>query len=205
MFGIIIKLGNMTKEDFLESIRLNNEEWRDVVGGGGQYFVSSYGRVCSYGGRKGNHLMTLYVRPEKNKKYAAVSILLNGKRKKVRVHRLVAEAFIPNPNGYKEIDHINGDGTDNNVSNLRWCDRSSNMQNPITLKRLRLSSHHRQEEKCLADRKIARIKNGEIIAIYNSISDIKKEGYNDCCVYWACNGKHKTHAGFEWKYIFYND
>lgn len=193
----------MTKIEFLESIRLESEEWKDISGGDGQYLVSSRGRVCSYGGRKGNRVMTLYIRKERNKEYSAVSVVTNGTRKKVRVHRLVAEAFIPNPNHLKEIDHLNGDGTDNRVENLQWCDRATNMENPITKKRLRLNSRFRIDERNLSDRKIAKMKDGEILAIYDSISDVKKAGYNDSCVYWVCNGKRKTHAGFEWKYLLF--
>lgn len=194
----------MTRQDFLESIKIENEEWRDVVGCAGRYLVSSRGRVCSIGGKMGNRLMSLYIRRDRNKEYSAVSIMVNGKRKKVRIHRLVAEAFIPNPSGHKEIDHINGDGTDNRVENLQWCDRYTNMKNPITRKRLRINSHHRPTERGWTDRRIARVKDGAILAIYDSISEIKEEGYNDCCVYLTCNGKHKTHAGFEWRYIYYD-
>lgn len=187
----------MYNEDFFNSIKIEGEEWRTFAK---YYAVSSFGRIVSF--RKGSpRLLSIVIQEARGKKYSHVCI----NQKKVRVHRIVANTFIPNPNGYKEIDHINGDGTDNHVNNLRWCDRAFNMRNPITQKRLRLSSHHRKGEKCLLDRKIAKLKNGRILAIYDSISDIKKEGYNDCCVYWACNGKYKTHAGFEWKYIFYSE
>lgn len=193
----------MTKQDYLESIRFDNEEWRDIAGSDGQYLVSSLGRVCSYGGRKGNRIMSLYVHADRNKEYASVCIMLNGTRKKVRVHRLVAEAFLPNPNRLKEIDHLNGNGTDNRVENIQWCDRLANMGNAVTRRRLKISSRFRKDDRGLFDRRIAKLKNGIIVATYDSISEIKREGYNDCCVYRCCNGKHKTHAGYEWKYIFY--
>jgi len=52
----------------------------------------------------------------------------NGQRK-CRLHRLLAEHYIPNPNNYTEVDHIDGDPSNNDLSNLRWCDRSINCQN----------------------------------------------------------------------------
>ena len=51
------------------------------------------------------------------------------------VHRAVAELFIPNPNNYNEVDHINGNKLDNRVINLQWCTHQQNLNNPITRKR----------------------------------------------------------------------
>jgi len=63
--------------------------------------------------------------------YLRAMIRLNGKQKNVDIHRLMAEVFVknPNPNIYKEIDHINRIKTDNRIENLRWCNRSINMKN----------------------------------------------------------------------------
>ena len=60
--------------------------------------------------------------------YYRISLYINGKNKKTYVHRMVAETFIPNPNDLYEINHIDGVKTNNNVSNLEWCDRMHNMQ-----------------------------------------------------------------------------
>lgn len=57
-----------------------------------------------------------------------------------RLHRLVAEAFIPNPQGLPEIDHIDGNPSNNAASNLRWCTHRQNIRNPITISRMRKKS-----------------------------------------------------------------
>ncbi len=59
--------------------------------------------------------------------YYKVSTWEEGKGRVRQIHRLVAETFIPNPNGYKEVNHKNGDKTDNRVENLEWCNRQMNV------------------------------------------------------------------------------
>jgi hypothetical protein len=58
--------------------------------------------------------------------YYRVSLTKDNKRKKTMLHRLIAEQFIPNPNNYKNVDHINGIKTDNRIENLRWCSQADN-------------------------------------------------------------------------------
>jgi len=56
----------------------------------------------------------------------AVRIKVNDKNKKCFIHRLVAEAYIPNPNDKPQVDHIDGDNSNNNMCNLRWCTNEEN-------------------------------------------------------------------------------
>ncbi len=63
----------------------------------------------------------------RNKKYAIVSIYENGKQKHLYVHRLVAKAFLPNPNNKPQVNHIDGNPKNNNASNLEWVTGSENM------------------------------------------------------------------------------
>ena len=115
------------------------EIWNKIAGFNGRYEISNYGRVRSndmvVNGRKANcHKINGRILKPYNDKdgYKCVILCVNQKRTNCRVHRLVAMAFISNPDGLPEIDHINGEKTDNRVENLRWATRVSNSNNPIT-------------------------------------------------------------------------
>lgn len=70
------------------------------------------------------------------KGYAFVTLYKDKKRYTKYIHRLLAEAFIPNPNNLPEIDHINAIRDDNSIDNLRWVSRKDNIKNPLTIDRI---------------------------------------------------------------------
>lgn len=114
---------------------LPNEEWRDVIGYEGLYKVSNLGRVKSLP-RLHKYVHGEYLSKEKilsprnvgkDREYTAIVLYNNGNKKQCRIHRLVAEAFIPNPKGYKEVNHIDENKRNNTASNLEWCSRSYNV------------------------------------------------------------------------------
>ena len=114
-----------------------------------------------------NEIRCKYKKPQQYKNgYFFVSLFQNGKNKIFLLHRLVAEAFIPNPDNKPCIDHINGDKTDNRVENLRWCTYKENMNNPITKKRLsesrigmKFSESHKEHLREKAKTKIGKLNN----------------------------------------------
>lgn len=110
------------------------EEWRPIEGYEGLYEVSSYGRVRSVDrfivdslGHRKFYKGKVLIPVKSNLGYLLVSLCCNGKHKGITVHRLVAQAFLPNPDNLPEINHKDEDKTNNSVENLEWCDRSYNI------------------------------------------------------------------------------
>ena len=102
------------------------EEWRDIKGYEGKYQVSNLGRVRSLIDSHGNYREKILNYSPKKDGYIQVSLCKKGKSKDFKLHRLVAEAFIPNSNNLSCINHKDEDKTNNCVSNLEWCNYSYN-------------------------------------------------------------------------------
>jgi hypothetical protein len=102
---------------------MDPETWRDVEGYNGRYQVSDLGRV------KNTKTGRVLKPGKKPKGYLFVVLCVGGRGKTRTVHRLVAQAFIPNPRGLTDVDHANNVRTDNSVTNLRWASKSENVRN----------------------------------------------------------------------------
>lgn len=179
----------MNNKEFIESITLEGEEWRDVIGYEGLYMVSSFGRIFS---KMKNRLLS----PCKNSSkmpHLYIDARKNGCRTKLYIHRLVALAFIPNPKKYPEIDHIDCIPTNNHFSNLKWCNRKMNQNNPISLKH----QYQNQPNK----KPVVKLKNGTFLEIFPSLKSTSRRGYSLQAVWSCCNKRNKTHKGFEWMYL----
>lgn len=105
------------------------EVWKDIKGYEGLYQVSNMGMVKSlwrtnqYCKKRIDNIMHTF---DNGNGYKYITLRKNGCSKNHYLHRLVAEAFIPNPSNKKEINHLDFDKTNNKVSNLEWADRSDN-------------------------------------------------------------------------------
>ena len=104
---------------FIISWRFYMEEWKNIRGNP-NYIVSNTGRVRRKGNNK-DHSM------RDTKGYLTTDLYRNGKRKKARVHRLVAEEFVSNPYNKPEVNHKDGDKHNNNASNLEWVTKKEKL------------------------------------------------------------------------------
>ena len=134
MATITVKIND---DNFIK-IQVGNEEYRFVDGTEKNLVVSvngnilkRYPRSCRYGGRK-DYYQVVNVKPNASG-YLQVNVPIRNTT--TLVHRLVAETFIDNPQGYTEIDHVNRNKSDNSVANLRWVTHSENMSNSSKHKR----------------------------------------------------------------------
>lgn len=140
----------MTNQEFIDSIKLEGEKWRDIVGYEGYYMVSSFGRVISLGRTipcfngiryKKPYLLTI---SKASHGYSKVIFSVKNIHKSLNIHRLVAQAFIPNPDNKPTVDHIDRNKTNNHVSNLRWCTLIENMNNLNTIEHCRKLNQGRE-------------------------------------------------------------
>lgn len=95
--------------------------WKQVSGYENAYQVNEYGEVRRINGQ--------ILKPQKRRDgYFQYQFSLHGKRKMHKIHRLVAKAFVENPNGYNVVNHKDGDKTNNYYANLEWCTSAQNNQ-----------------------------------------------------------------------------
>lgn len=201
----------MTNQEFIESIALEGEEWRDVVGYEGYYMVSSLGRVVSlarpYNNNRGiSFTKTRILSPRLNSGgYYQVVLTINGNRTQPHIHKLVAEAFIPNPNNYPQADHIDCDKLNNRADNLRWCTQKMNNENPLTKARRKANIHLTAQKIREANSKpVIRIslKDENDIKVYPSATYAQIDGFCQSAISANCLHKCKQYKGYKWMYLF---
>lgn len=166
------------------------EIWKDIEGYEGLYQISNKGRVKSFY----NHNGKIFVKPNIDVwGYERVDLSKNKNEKHYKVHRLVAKAFIPNPNNYPCINHKDENKTNNCVDNLEWCSHKYNRNYGTCNDRLR---------KCFGKKVNQYSKDGIFIKQFNSISEACKElNYKSIAhISQCCKGKRKSAKGFTWKY-----
>ena len=180
------------------------------------YQISNKGRIKSLdryvkNSKKGNRLIREKVlNPTDNGHgYKIIGLMHKGKRKNHYIHRLVAEAFIPNPEHYPQVNHKDEDKSNNSVENLEWCTPKYNMNYGRMAKiRHTLIDYSKPiyRENALRNveamkRPVDQIHDGVVIASYESGKAASIEtGVNHSHILEVCGGKRKTAGGYIWQY-----
>lgn len=175
-----------------------NENWRDIEGYEGLYQVSNLGRVKSLerdvNSRSGKRKEKEKILKQNNNRYMYVGLSKNCKTKCFTVHRLVAKAFLPNPENKPQIDHINTDKSDNRVENLRWVTPKENMKNPITY-------IYRCDNNYKSKPILQFTLDGVVIKQWQSMSEASRTlKISQGNIYMCCNGKRNKAGNYIWSY-----
>ncbi len=182
------------------------EIWKDIPGYELYYEVSNTGRVRRKRRTYYNNIgkITLDEKelcPYSNKSgYKYINLQVNKCKVRFPVHKLVALAFIPNPNNYLIINHKDENKINNNVDNLEWCDTSYNLSYGHRAEKMfktRIDRHRKT-----AQRKVIQFDlQDNIIAEYNSISEADRATSISCGSIWqSCNKGTITNNMYKWKY-----
>lgn len=175
------------------------ELWKDIKGYEGIYQVSNLGRIKSfdkwvrYG--RGVRLIKGKILSEHNKENQYKTVILcdsNGKGKTHRTHRLVAEAFIKNPECYPQVNHIDENKTNNCVDNLEWC---------TSLYNVNYGSRSEKQSFKRGTHVVQLDTDGNVLKVWNSISKVSK-AIGACKKHLSKNLKLGAYSckGYIWDY-----
>ena len=185
---------------------LNGEEWKPIKGFDG-YYISNFGRI--YSDYKNGFLSS----HKDNCGYLHTTIYKSKKRYTKLVHRFVAEAFVENPNGYKEVNHKDEDKSNNRADNLEWCTRKYNILYGKAGKEryIKMGISQRYSRNDLKPVECLDATTGEVLHRFRSIAEAtrmiinKTNGSLRCArsnIGSCCNGRKSrlTVYGYQWRF-----
>lgn len=191
-------------EERMKSI-MTDLEWVGIEGYEKSYQINKNGQIRTLRNSPKRHKFDL-LKPQINKKNGYVYQMLykNGKQKLWRLHRLVAQTFIPNPNNYPQINHKDGNKQNNCVENLEWCTQEQNMLHAFRTGLQKPSEKQRQaitQTNKLKQKRVCLIKNGEVIGVYSGMAEASRQtGVHTSLISRHCRYKRKSANGTEWRY-----
>lgn len=196
-------LDNIPTVDVVSVIR------KQVVGYEGLYEVDQFGRVYGIDRIKTvvdngriyeKHIAGKQMKQSTHTKgYKTVSLTKNGSTKTMFVHRIVAEAFLPNPNNLPMVNHKDEDKTNNFIDNLEWCTASYNRTYGKAIERQAKKMRGRESNKKIAI--IQKNMNGEFLDWFDSLTKAAENvNGSTSAISVVCKGKRKTAYGYLWEY-----
>lgn len=197
------------------------EIWKDIKGYEGIYQVSNLGRVkslpriviCSNGCKKNYKSKILKSKFEKDG-YLRIGLTKFSKETKKYIHRLVAETFVPNPNNYSEVNHIDENKSNNKAINLEWCTRKYNMNYGNRIKKQVAHTNYKKIaskidykalsvlQKSATQKAVYQYsKEYKFIKRWSSFSQVENElGIHHSNIVACCTGRRKSTGGYIWSY-----
>lgn len=173
----------------MRCLDVTREIWKDIEGYEGSYQVSNLGRVKTLGRRR---VRESIMKTEIYKGYDRISLSKNNKSKHYFVHRLVAAAFISNPNNLPCVNHKDENPSNNNANNLEWCTQHYN-----------LCYGNRRQKVIEKERKAVNQydKNGNLIMVHYSIQQAARNiCKNAGPICRCCKGKQAYAYDYKWSY-----
>lgn len=215
---------------YLVEVIIMLEIWRPIDGYTGLYEVSSLGKIRSLLRKKDNNHGRLLSPSPNTDGYLTVVLTKDSQRKSFKVHRLVAQAFIPNPNSYPQVNHKDENKSNNQVTNLEWCTAkynnnyggrisraSKNIQKASfgrklseeTKDKIRKAHLGKKLSKSSIRKRTTKVikpvvqltSNNSFVKKYDRVTSVSDYGFDYTDVLRCCRGTRKTHKGFHWMYL----
>ena len=179
------------------------EIWKDIPGYEGLYQVSNLGNVKSVHWNHSNKIRT--IKPFNNNGYWRVVLYKDRMHKKFLVHVLVAKSFIPNPQNKPCVNHIDGNGHNNMISNLEWVTFSENTRHAIAhnLRPAGCNYQHKKGADNPISKKVLQTSlDGDFSKLWLCSRDAAQElGFSISLIRRCCRGERKTYKKFHWQYV----
>lgn len=178
----------------MDNFNIEEEVWKDVSGFEGYYQVSNLGRVRSLDRKvwneKRGHFRSLkgrVLKPSNSREYSDVMLCKNCKPITMQVHRLVAGAFLSNPENLEYVNHKDENKSNNRLENLEWCTAKYN-------------TYYGENSK-IRPVMATNVHTGEQTKYQSMMEAVRLGGFNQSHISEVCAGKLKAHKGHYWQYL----